>query len=138
MVQYCHSSGPNFRDQDGCLPLKNASMGDHLKAIQVLPEKGADVNITNKYGVTPLMRAATENQLQVCRYLLENGTKVNVQVWHERTALMEASFKWNLDIMKALIDRGESQCQWSEQSQGESALIKVQFFFSRILKNNPS
>lgn len=55
--------------------------------VQLLIQKGADVNCRDSFGGTPLMAAVSEGKLEVAKILIENGAHVNVRDNAGRTAL---------------------------------------------------
>jgi ankyrin repeat protein len=53
-----------------------ASAGDHLETVKLLPEKGADVNEQTVYGTRALKKAIDYGQADVMELLLEKGAEV--------------------------------------------------------------
>jgi ankyrin repeat protein len=73
----------NARDAEGNTPLILASFYATPQCLELLMERGADVNAANKAGATALIRAATS--YEKTRLLVAAGAKVRV-----RTALGNA------------------------------------------------
>lgn len=63
-------------------PLHNAVLfaGGSLELVQLLVERGADVNATSKNGWTPLHRAASKGFTNVCEYLIAMGADLKAQL----------------------------------------------------------
>lgn len=47
----------------------------HLRIVQYLVRKGANVNQTDQYGITPLMCAVKKDQFDIVDFLVKNGIK---------------------------------------------------------------
>ena len=63
-----------------------------MDATNILVEKGAAINYTNKYGNTPLMEAAYSGKLETFRYLTEKGTDIYSRDDENNTAFHFAAF----------------------------------------------
>ena len=59
-------------------PLHMASFNGHCEVVQLLLNKGADPNKTNRYGSTPLHRASSSGHKEVVLLLLEGGADRDV------------------------------------------------------------
>jgi ankyrin repeat protein len=77
-----------------------------LDIVKELLEKGADVNLKDKYGHTALIRAAYNGRLDIVKALLEKGADVNLKDNFGHTTLIWAARKDRLDIVKALLEKG--------------------------------
>jgi ankyrin repeat protein len=51
----------------------------HTEIVQLLLEKGADVNAKNKYGRTALIYATERGYTEIVQLLLEKGADVNAK-----------------------------------------------------------
>jgi ankyrin repeat protein len=71
--------------------------------IELMLEKGADVNFKGYENYTPLMDAVRSNNLETVKFLLEKGADVNLKNKNNKTALL---FSWNEDIIKLLLEHG--------------------------------
>ncbi|XP_008398616.1 myotrophin [Poecilia reticulata] len=60
-------------------PLHYAADFGHLKVVEYLLEKGADVNATDKHGLTPLICACFEGHCDCVKILLEKGADRNIK-----------------------------------------------------------
>jgi len=85
----------NARDTDGSTPLHCASWKGHTETVQLLIERGADIEATNEndhWGDRPLHAAAHGNQRAVALLLVEAGADVNAKNAGGRTPLDETTF----------------------------------------------
>ena len=74
-----------------------------LDIMEMLIEKGADVNAKNKYGDTPLMYASkVEGRLPSVSLLLKHGANMNVKNYDDKTALMLARENGNTQVEELL------------------------------------
>lgn len=82
----------------------NRTHGRSLETVQLLLEKGAQVNAQDEKGKTALMRAAFAGDTEAVRLLLEKGAQVNVQDSAGDTALMHAA--GNVPSVELLLKHG--------------------------------
>ncbi len=83
---------------------------DSIRMMNLLIEKGVNINFQGSQGNTPLMYASgwgvvTQNP-ERARILLDKGAKVNTQNKKGETALMMAASRGHVEIARLLIDRG--------------------------------
>ncbi|XP_054287681.1 uncharacterized protein LOC129003414 [Macrosteles quadrilineatus] len=113
----------NAKDIDGNTSVHHAVLGDDeksLRLLELLIDKGVDLNIANHLHQTPL-HLAVEREFQPCvKLLLDNGAKVNVQDNVGRTPLHYAVSKKNNSIVKLLIRR-DSQLDLADK-KGKTSL----------------
>ncbi|KAH6881080.1 hypothetical protein B0T10DRAFT_518795 [Thelonectria olida] len=84
--------------------LQAASAGGHDKIVQLLLEKGADVN-AGKYG-SALQAAAARGHDKIVQLLLEKGADVNMEGGHYGSALQAASAGGHDKIVQLLLEKG--------------------------------
>ncbi|MFH2064371.1 MAG: ankyrin repeat domain-containing protein [Pseudomonadota bacterium] len=87
------------RDQYGKTPLILASSWGHLDIMELLIEKGANVNV-ERQGWTPLISAAASGHVKGVKLLLSKGADINAL---EGRALSLATMGQNADMVKTLI-----------------------------------
>ncbi|MBO7244300.1 MAG: ankyrin repeat domain-containing protein [Alphaproteobacteria bacterium] len=115
--------------------------------IDLLLEKGSDINRLNSEGRTPLWHAIFKKQTKAALYLLEKGADVNKPSYGKKigcggmgftdTALMCAVRGENVTLMKALIQKGANlyKKNHEEKTVFDLALEKVQKKMVRLLQN---
>jgi predicted LPLAT superfamily acyltransferase len=89
--------------------------------VQVLLDKGAEVNAKTNKGATALMVAAERGSDQIIRALLDKGAEVNAQDNDGFTALISASSMGHLEAVQVLLDKGANVN--AETKKGTTALM---------------
>lgn len=101
--------GQNSRScsYSGGSPLHQAVKNSNPEIIQLLLEKGADLNVQDQdHGWTPLHTAAIHGNAEVCRLLLEQGANTNIMDQQKNTALYYAEKYQHPQVKKCLSDFG--------------------------------
>ena len=98
----------NARDENGSTPLHWAALEGHKDIVELLINRGAEVNATSEIGGwTPLHMAASKNHIQVVSFLIKKGAdedaKAIIGGW---TPLHWAASEDYDQIVKLLIDNG--------------------------------
>ena len=75
-----------------------------ISKLQILLDKGANVNTKNKYGTTALIWACMRGHIHIVSYLLGVNANTNIQSKSGMTALMWASMKGHENIVKLLLN----------------------------------
>jgi uncharacterized protein len=123
----------NARDQRGSTPLMQAAMYRDVAMLEVLLERGADVNLVNNDGATALMRAAGD--YDKVKLLLDRGANVDAKSNLGRTPLLiAANFPGNVKTVKLLLDRGANikdqdpfgdTCLTAASKRGDVEMVKA-------------
>lgn len=79
---------------------------DYTSIVRLLLEKGADINVQDKWGRTALMMAAREGRLELVRLLLDWEADINIRNENGYTAVMLAAWRGHVEVVQALLDRG--------------------------------
>jgi ankyrin repeat protein len=80
-----------------------------LELVQVLLERGADINVRNKDGNTPLLQALNRpdlDRLEVVQALLDGGADTNIQDNNRMSPLHFAASDGDLEFVQVLLERG--------------------------------
>ena len=77
-------------DKLGNTPLLNSAENGHKETVQLLIEKGVDVNANNHEGQSALHFAVISGHDEVVRVLIENGANPNNKNNHDESPFLEA------------------------------------------------
>lgn len=106
--------------------LQVAAGGGHLAAMELLVDKGANVNAGPALvqGRTALQAAASGGHLDAVKLLLDKGADINAEPAENqgRTALQAAVEFGHLDVIQLLLDRGANVNAKPASQQGRTAL----------------
>jgi ankyrin repeat protein len=87
-------------------PLIAAAQSGHVGIVQMLVDKGADLNASDEYGNTALLYAAEEGLFHAVRHLLDMGSDPNISNKHRRTAIMYAASEGHIEAVQILRGKG--------------------------------
>ncbi|MDE5580564.1 MAG: ankyrin repeat domain-containing protein [Treponemataceae bacterium] len=79
---------------------------NYKKLVELLIEKGANIECKGKYEATPLLTATSNGNLDLVSLLLEKGANIECENEDGVTPLFAAIVKGNFDIISLLIERG--------------------------------
>ncbi|MHB1142055.1 MAG: ankyrin repeat domain-containing protein [Sulfuricaulis sp.] len=102
-------ANPDARISDGHITaLHRAVEQNQLEVIQLLIERGADINAETSYGITPLVLAATTGRESAVRLLHAHGASLDHKTQSGNTALnlIAHSVSIRPDIVRLLMDLG--------------------------------
>ena len=96
-----HRSGIN-----GLGLLHKSCCGGHLELSEKLLDKGADLQVKDKFGEDPLMFASQKGHVAIVKLLLDRGASANTSNLSGWTALGWAASYDRLDVCVLLLSRG--------------------------------
>jgi len=102
MLKYLLEQGADVNATNGHTPLHIAVEYENLDMVQLLLNKNANINATNKDGDTPLHIAVENENLDMIPLLLEKGANVNAENKDGYTPLHIADEDENLDMIQLL------------------------------------
>src|SRR5208283_3075670 len=95
------------KNTDGWTALMLASGNGRMDVMQLLIERGADINAKETGAeVTSLMLASHQGQIEVVKLLLDKGAHIDAHAKNGETALMGASFEGRAEVVELLLERG--------------------------------
>lgn len=94
------------RGEYGHTALMLAVWGGQAEIVQLLIDRGANVNACAAGGDTVLMQAAVFGRTEIARLLIDHGADINARNEWGETALILAIRKWHAETACLLIDRG--------------------------------
>ncbi|MDH3279932.1 MAG: ankyrin repeat domain-containing protein, partial [Gammaproteobacteria bacterium] len=121
-------------DAYGYTALMFAAMNGHLKVVELLLDRGADINGQSDDGRTALMVAAWNGHEKVVLNLIDRGADVNVRNEEGWTALTHAAWKGHKTIAGTLLAHGadpkvKNRDGWtaldSARERGHSTIVKL-------------
>ena len=119
----------NSFDDKGMSPLlrlvtnpKTYNTAEEVEVMEMLIEKGADVNLGNDIG-SPLLFAVNSGRLEACKILVISGADVNYKEnWKGSSCLRSAIFGGFNDICLYLLEKG-ADVNYVQTSDGGTALL---------------
>ena len=102
----------NRKNKNGESPLSLSSSECFLKGMKLLIDRGANINVQDKYGRTPLHLACenvdSERHHECIEYLLQHGANPSIQDDFGRTPLHTAVEKGCLECVRLLMQLGNA------------------------------
>ncbi|KAI1852914.1 hypothetical protein JX265_012942 [Neoarthrinium moseri] len=92
-------------DSDYCTPLIYAARYGHIEIVQVLLDKGANLNSKNLWGSTALSEAVGKRNEAVVKILLEEGADVNIQDVLGETPLSKTAGSGDESMVQLLLGK---------------------------------
>lgn len=93
----------NIETNDELTPLHYAVMSASCETVEVLLDKGADVDLGDKHNRTPLHFAVARNNSVISRILLSSGAASSIPNARNETPLHIAAENGNIDITEMLL-----------------------------------
>jgi ankyrin repeat protein len=98
-----------------------AAGGDHMKEVELLIDKGADVNAKDEVGWTPLHYAADNGHKDVAELLIAKGADVNAKNDYDETPLHIAEHNDHKDLAELLKKHGaRKKFSWPGSDTGKA------------------
>jgi ankyrin repeat protein len=96
----------NMQDKFGETFLLLSTLYNHKKIVEILLEKGANVNIRNKEGLSPLYNAINNQDISLVNRLISMGATIDIEKGKLFSPLSLAVKKEMLEIVKLLVVNG--------------------------------
>ncbi|KAK2810116.1 hypothetical protein FQN50_003311 [Emmonsiellopsis sp. PD_5] len=94
-----------LRDSKGRTPLCYAAGSGHRSVVELLLEKGAELNHFDKKGYSPLLRAAAMGHTETAKLMLEKGADPNSKTVLNYTPLLLAAKEGHASMLEALLEK---------------------------------
>ncbi|MDX2036986.1 MAG: ankyrin repeat domain-containing protein [Isosphaeraceae bacterium] len=89
--------------------LKAAATYSSPEMVELLIERGADLEACDDIGETALIAAAMRGIVETARILLDHGARVDHDDWSDRTPLSEAAIMGHRAVVELLLERGATR-----------------------------
>ncbi|XP_076083206.1 uncharacterized protein LOC143054171 [Mytilus galloprovincialis] len=99
--------GADVNAQNGWFtPLTAACREGHLRIVEILLDKGSNINQTNKNGETPFYTACFGGHYSLAKLLIEKNADINKRNKYHRKPLYVCCLSGHESIVQLLIDKG--------------------------------
>jgi ankyrin repeat protein len=113
----------NSRQSEGLTPLMVAAcFSDKRSTLELLLERGADVNLYDHGKRTALMHCINCNRKEETKILIKKGANINAQDKYGMSALMKACYLGNVEIVRFLLKHG-AVTKFREKRSGNTAIL---------------
>jgi ankyrin repeat protein len=105
-VQRALASGVSVNSVDpihNATALHAAAAVGNIRLIELLIDKGADLNAPDRRGISPLIVACATGQISSAKTLIEAGAKINIKPTLAPTALIVAIQSGNVQLVETLL-----------------------------------
>ena len=118
---------------NGWTPLHKAAKTRNTVIVEMLLDRGADVNVKDEHGMTPLYGGADSGSVSVVELLLAKGANVNAKNLRGWTPLAHAAWKQNTTVGAMLLTKGadvdvkdkEGQTPLHIAAWGKAAIVEL-------------
>ena len=94
----------NAKDDNSLTPLHSASYNGHTEVVNLLIEKGADINVKDtSRGATPLHYASENGHTEVVNLLIEKGADIHVK---DNSGNTPVHYARSTEVVNLLIEKG--------------------------------
>jgi len=94
------------KDKEQGTPLHSAAASGHIKIVEYLLSKGADVNARNAVNQNPLLYAAYHGHAEIVNLLLEKGAEFKEQDMYGRNVLHYPAREGHNRVVEILVKKG--------------------------------
>jgi hypothetical protein len=119
----------------GYSALHSAILTDAPEMVELLKQKGANINVVNEYGSTALHSAATNQNLDEIKRLLDAGIDPNIQKTDGNTALHIAATKNLKEVVDALATNKDTDVNILNRSDATPLSIAMSRGFTKMVEN---
>ena len=109
---------------DGPLLKLAAEMGS-VEMVDLLLDRGANIEATDDLGQRPLLSAARCGHLEVVTRLLERGAELDAVGWSNESALANAAIEGHREIVGLLLSRGARRGIVDALALGDESILTV-------------
>ncbi len=96
----------NAVDSDGLTPLHLASEHGHQHIVELLLQKGADINAKSGFKRTPLHFAASSGRYEIVKLFIEKDAELNENDSFILTPIFQAAYNGHQNIVEMLLSNG--------------------------------
>ncbi|KLJ06231.1 hypothetical protein EMPG_10341 [Blastomyces silverae] len=123
-----------LRDSKGRTPLCYAAGSGHRSVVELLLEKGAELNHSDAKGYSPLLRATGMGHTQIVKLMLERRADPNTETDLKYTPLLVAAEQGHANLLELLLRKNADpnlKTYWGETAlyaavlAGEKEMIKI-------------
>ena len=97
------SGDPSVKSRQRGTPVFEAAHWDHEEILELLLDRGADINQRSSSGWTPLIAAVMRGSSRIVEMLLTRGADINARTEDGRTALIHAVRKQSTAVVEILL-----------------------------------
>lgn len=128
LIEYLLENYPKFdvnRPQNSDYnPLIAATVEKDIKIIDMLLNKGANINSTDSNGNTPLMLSVYKNEMKIAEFLLQKGAKMDIKNTANENAFIIAVVRSKIEIIKFLLESGADPNSGNENAPLHYAILR--------------
>jgi len=99
----------------------------HVECVDILLERGEDIDAVDRFGYTALLWAAYNGQVDVVKYFMDN----NLSVVHKGRALLMAAQKGHTDTVKILLESG-AQIEYKDSSNRTALFLASEYGHNNV------